>query len=84
MKFIVGWFVLFLVVTLVFGWAEVGICYLFARFVADNMVVFLPLLGVSMTINLMLSCRWMVDEAEKEKAEKSRIRKKRSSRNDGS
>lgn len=67
MRFMSGWFILFLVVTFVLGWGEAGICYLFAKFVADNMVVFLPLLGLFMTINLMLSCGWMmiVDEAEK-------------------
>ncbi len=71
MKFLFGWFLLFLVVTLVFGWAEVGLCYGFAMAVSEDF--FLPLLGIAMTINLLLSLVWMsiTQTAEEKKVSKS-------------
>ena len=71
MKFLYEWFNLFLVVTLVFGWAEVGLCYGFAMAVSETL--FLPLLGIGMTVNLLLSLGWMMicQSAEEKKVSKS-------------
>lgn len=79
MKFAFGWFVLFLVFSFVFGWAEVGLIWMICNS-ALNMSCFFPLLGVAMTVNLCVSCAWaMVTESSLEKPTK-KIRMKRSQR----
>ena len=59
MKFLGGWFTLFLVVTLVFGWAEVGIVWMICNG-TFGMPCFYPFLGMCMTFNLCLSCVWAI------------------------
>ena len=74
MKFLFEWFVLFMLVTLVFGWAEVGLAYLFSMSILENTIVFWPMLGIAMTVNLLASLGWMMicQAAEEKKASESK------------
>jgi len=59
MRFWFGWFLLFIILTFVFGWAEVGLIWMLCNSALD-ISCFFPLLGIAMTVNLCISGAWAV------------------------
>jgi len=74
MKGLGRWIQLFLLTSIILGWAQWGACWIFCEVVIRNQDFFYPLMGFSLSFNIGVAFLWMggmhnAEVAKKEAAE---------------
>lgn len=66
MRGLLHWFGLFLLVTIILGWAQTSLCWIFCELIAEDQKYFWPFMGFPMTFNMFVTFLWFQYGGEEE------------------